>query len=716
MTPTIKTITVTALLLLSVCAIFAQTKLADIKKDRLAYEGAIKQYEASLAMDSTNMNDWANVAECYRMIRKSVKAEYAYYKVINEGTPSADQYFYYGLSLLENEKYDQATKAAEDFAKAYPNDVRAKNLLLGVAKHEEMLATKAFFKVEPVSLNSVQNDMCPILYGEGIVFASNRGEAGALTNVHSWTGQKFLTLYYALGSEVNFAFPVPFAEEIVGKLNDGPACFSADGNTMYFTRNSVEDKKTKLDPGFKIKLKIFISTKTGNKWSDPAEFGFNGDDFNTCHPAISKDGSTLFFASDRPGGQGGMDIWKSDWDGSSWGNPINLGEAINTPGNELFPYKASNGDFYFSSNGQYGLGGLDIFIQEGSSTIQNVGAPINSSDDDFGICLYPDGVTGYFGSNRKAQELNDDIYYFKKQCANTDVKIVDAATGAILAGADVTVFENGIEKSMEVTDSTGIIKLCLNPLHNYEFRAKKNNYDESISTLTGAQIAASSMSGEDITLELARLASKEITLRGRVFNQDDKSGVAGQLVLLKNFTTGENQQVLTDGAGNYNFKLAADQKYEIGTMKQDCGDVKEPFSTGYVTEAKIISIDLPLLCKGDIVQIDNIYYDYNKSAIRSDAALELDKVVALMMKYPTMTIQLRSHTDARGKDTYNLDLSGSRAKSAREYIITKGISQDRLTAKGFGETELKNKCGNDINCTEEEHAINRRTEFKIITM
>jgi len=694
----------------------AQQNMAEIKKDRLAYESAIKQYEASLALDSSNMTDWSNLAECYRMTRKSTKAEHAYYKVVYEGSPNADHYFYYALSLMENEKYSEASKAADDFARVYPADGRAKNLQLGISKREEMIATQAFYKVEPVSLNSDQNDMCPVMYGEGIVYASNRGETGAMTNVHAWTGQKFLTLYYAQGSEAAFAFPAPFAEDIAGKLNDGPACFSADGNSMYFTINSVEDKKAKADPGFKIKLKIFYVTKEGNKWSEPVAFPFNSDEYNNGHPSLSKDGTTLYFASDRPDGQGGMDIWKCDWDGTTWSYPMNLGDKINTSGNEIFPYKASNGDLYFSSNGQYGLGGLDIFIVEGEKAPQNLGAPLNSSDDDFGVCLYPDGITGYFTSNRKAQELNDDIYYFKKQCANTDVKIVDALSGAILAGVEVTVLENDVERSIEVTDSTGTINLCLNPLHNYEFRAKKSNYEESISALTGAQVAASSLAGDDITLELAKSASKEITLVGRVFNQDDKSGVAGQLVRLQNFTTGEMVEITSDNQGQYSFKLAADQKYEVTTMKKECGDVREPFSTGYVTEAKRINIDLPLLCKGDIVQIDNIYYDYNQTAIRSDAALELDKVVNLMNKFPAMTIQLRSHTDARGKDTYNLELSGARAESARKYIISKGIASQRLTAKGFGESELKNKCGNGKDCTEEEHAVNRRTEFKIISM
>ena len=694
----------------------AQNKFAEQKMDRLAYEGAIKQYESSLASDSTNMEDWSNLAECYRMTRRSIKAEHAYYKVIYEGAPTADHHFYYTLSLMENEKYDEAARAADDFLKAYPSDSRAINVKKGIEKHAELLATEAFYKVEKVTLNSDQNDMCPIPYAEGLVFASNRGESGTFTNVHAWTGQKFMSLYYAQGTEMNFSFAAPFAEEIGSKFNDGPACFSADGSTMYFTRNSVEDKKSTAQDNFKIKLKLFYSTKNGESWSAPQPFAFNSDEYNTAHPALSKDGSVLYFASDRPGGQGGMDIWKCEWDGSTWTNPINLGEKINTPGNEIFPYHAPNGDFYFSSNGHYGLGGLDLLVVEGEGDPINLGSPMNSSDDDFGICITAEGNTGYFTSNRKAQQLNDDIYYFKKQCADMKVKIVDSTSGEVLIDAEVTVVENGIEKSTEVTDSTGYIQLCLNPLHDYEFKAKKKNYGDSVSKLSAAQIAAASIGGSDVTVELTKNASKEITLTGRVFNQDDKSGVAGQEVVLVNELSQEKLTTQTDAQGRYSFLLAADQRYEVYTMKKGCGDVKEPFSTGYVTEAKLINIDLPILCVGDVVQIDNIYYDYNKSNIRSDAALELDKVVAMMNKYPAMQIELRSHTDARGKDTYNMTLSDARAKSARQYIIDKGIAADRLIAKGYGETELKNDCGNDAKCSDEQHAVNRRTEFKVLKM
>ena len=171
----------------------------------------------------------------------------------------------------------------------------------------------------------------------------------------------------------------------------------------------------------------------------------------------------------------------------------------------------------------------------------------------------------------------------------------------------------------------------------------------------------------------------------------------------------------TDANGQYKFSnLPLNNEYTVSTSKKDCGEVNEPFNTNNLKASRVITMDMPLLCKGDIIKIENIYYDYNKYNIRPDAAIELDKVVAILNKYPNMTIELRSHTDSRGKDAYNTTLSDNRAKSAVEYIISKGIPKNRLIAKGYGESELLNHCKNGVECDDKTHEQNRRTEFRVV--
>lgn len=713
------------LYILSIVAIFvalavsssAQVKAGNRKYSKLAYSSAIVRYERAMRRDSGDVTVWSKLAECYRLTQNSKGAERAYGKVVNSGIATPDQHFYYVHALMANEKYELAKKALNTFATVAPEDARVKNLSQGIQELAAMKAMEGVYTVSKINVNTGENDFAPVIYNGGLVFMSNRPLTEWVGLTHEWAGARFYTLYYAKGTETNFSGVQSFGKEILTDYNDGPVCFNSTGSQMYFTRNNVQDGKRRKDAKDITRLKIFFSQFSDGKWGIDVPFAYNSDDYSCAHPSLSADGKTLYFSSDMPGGLGGMDIWKCTYDGNNWSKPENLGPQYNTAGNELFPHIATNGKFYYASNGLKGMGGLDLFECEPSGEPRNMGAPMNSSDDDFAISIAPDGNTGYFSSNRKAQKLNDDIYYFKKQCTNTDVLIVDETTGLPLKDALVNVFENSKERNSVTTDSTGRFNMCLNPLSNYEFRATKNNYQENKSSLTSSQVAAAAQSGTEVKVPLLKKPEKIVRLAGRVFNQDDKSGVPNQEVALVDITTGSELRTMTNAGGEYAFEnIPLDHRFELSTTKKDCGNVKEPFSTGNITASKTIAIDMPLLCKGDIIKIENIYYDYNKFNIRPDAAIELDKVVAVLNKYPTMVIELRSHTDARGKDEYNAKLSDNRAKSAVEYIISKGIDKSRLIAKGYGESELLNDCKNGVECDDKTHEQNRRTEFKILNM
>ncbi|MEN9639322.1 MAG: hypothetical protein RLZZ262_1190 [Bacteroidota bacterium] len=713
------------LYILSIVAVFlalavsssAQVKAGNKKYEKLAYSSAIVRYERAVKRDSGDVAVWSKLAECYRQTQNTKGAERAYGKVVSSGAATPDQHFYYVHALMENEKYEQAKKALDGFSAIAPTDARVKNLNQGIQDLAAMKAMEGVYKVSKININSNENDFAPVIYNGGLVFMSNRPLTEWVGLTHEWAGARFYTLYHAKGTETNFSGVQSFGKEILTDYNDGPVCFNSTGSQMYFTRNNVEQGKRRKDAKDITRLKIFFSQFSDGKWGIDVPFAYNSDAYSCAHPSLSSDGKTLYFSSDMPGGFGGMDLWKCSYDGSNWSKPENLGALYNTAGNELFPHIAADGKLYYASNGLKGMGGLDLFECESGGEPRNMGAPINSNDDDFALCIAADGNTGYFSSNRKAQKLNDDIYYFKKQCTNTDVLIVDNATGEPLKEALVKVFENSKERSAVTTDSTGRFNMCLNPLSNYEFRATKNNYEENKSSLTSSQVAAAAESGTTVKVPLLKKPEKVVNLAGRVFNQDDKTGVPNQEVILVDITTGTEIRTSTNAQGEYKFEnIPLDHRYEVKTSKKDCGEVKEPFSTGNITSSKTITIDMPLLCKGDIIKIENIYYDYNKYNIRPDAAVELDKVIAVLNKYPTMVIELRSHTDARGKDEYNAKLSDNRAKSAVEYIISKGINKDRLKAKGYGESELLNHCKNGVECDDKTHEQNRRTEFKILNM
>ncbi|MBK9798910.1 MAG: OmpA family protein [Bacteroidetes bacterium] len=398
---------------------------------------------------------------------------------------------------------------------------------------------------------------------------------------------------------------------------------------MYYTRSNYFKKKLKASTKSENNLKIFKAKLVNGKWEGSEEMPFNSDEYSVGHPTLSADGKTLYFTSDMPGGQGGSDIYFSKWDGK-WGKPQNMGPEINTPGKESFPYSHDeDSSFYFSSDGNVSLGGLDIFKckWDGSKwgSPVNIKAPLNSQKDDFAFSMKADNKSGYLSSNRGGEDRIyewaaippvEPVYY-------TEGTVTDKATGKPLPGAKV-LFKNMDDGTEEfvTTDENGKYKYEIKPNKHYDIVASKDLYFVKKDKV----FVPKSKLGESITKDLAL----------------------------------------------------------------------EP-----------IVIDKPIV-------IENIYYDLGKWDIRPEAAAELDKLVQFLRDNGKISIELSSHTDCRASDAYNLNLSDKRAKSAVDYLISKGIDGTRLKAKGYGETKLLNKCDDGITCTEEEHQLNRRTEIKVL--
>lgn len=694
----------------------AQLKAGNKKFDKMAYVSAIKKYERAVKKNDASVETWSKLGDSYRLIGDHTNAERAYARVVN-GPIQPEIYLHYAQALMQNEKYNDAKSWLEKYHNARPADDRATHLISGIDAIPTLQEMEGVYKITKTNLNSGESDFAPVVYNGGVVFVSNRAVPSWVKTTHAWTGKQFYRLYHAKGQDATFQKVNDFAGTLKTKLNDGPTTFSKAGTQIFFTRNNIEDGKVKRDENDVVRLKIIQSNFSDGDWGIEIPFAYNSDTYSCAHPSLSQDGKTLYFSSDMPGGLGAMDIWKCDWNGTSWSSPDNLGSSVNTKGNEIFPFIAADGTLYFSSDGLAGIGGLDLYYVDNSKggKPENMGIPMNSAGDDFGISLGSTNETGYFTSNRKSAFTNDDIYYFSKKCVNVEVLVKDETTGQPLPFTEVTIMENGTEKQVLTTDSVAKFSSCLNPLRSYEFIAKKTDYTESKATITNTEMTEAAKSGNkqvDVVLK------KNIALvSGKVFNTDTKEPKVNIPVKLINRSTKDEFVAYTDNEGRYKFdNLALNSDYEVSTSFQDCGEAKEKFNTKNVVGEKLLSFNLALLCKGAVIEIENIYYDYNKADIRPDAAVELDKVVEIMNQNPGMKIEIRSHTDSRGKDAYNLKLSDNRAKSAVAYIISKGIDASRLVGKGYGETQLLNQCKNDVECEEKEHEVNRRTEIKILEM
>jgi WD40-like Beta Propeller Repeat len=271
------------------------------------------------------------------------------------------------------------------------------------------------------SLNSDDMDYSPLLYRDGLVFTSTRHFVGENRKQLKSYKRKFSYLFFAKRDERGrFLEPTPLEGTINGRYHEGAASFNKQGDVMFFTRNN---DKGKNEFG-KVDLKIYQAKSINGTWGQTEEIkAINGNGFSTCHPAISHDGTRLFFASNRNGGFGGMDIYVSYLVDGEWQYPLNLGSEINTDGNESFPFIDQNNKLYFSSDGHDGKGGLDIFFsiwldsedEEAWTKVQNLGFPFNSEKDDFAFSIYNNNQDGFFTSTRDGGKGFDDIYIWNKR-------------------------------------------------------------------------------------------------------------------------------------------------------------------------------------------------------------------------------------------------------------------------------------------------------------
>jgi outer membrane protein OmpA-like peptidoglycan-associated protein len=464
-----------------------------------------------------------------------------------------------------------------------------------------------------------------------------------------------------------------------------------------------------------LNLGIYTSKEKEGIWGSMEAFEHNNKEYSVAHPSISLDGSKMYFVSDKPGGMGGTDIYVSKRKGDSWEEPVNVGASVNTSGNEMFPYIVGDSTLYFSSDGLVGLGGMDVFyinLNDSTAVARNMGYPLNTRYDDFGLICFPSQMAGYFCSNRPGGKGDDDIYLFKLHPPDSITIhgiVVDADTNLPIPNAKVWTQNLDGQDVQVSTDNEGRFTLTTQWREVLELNSSKKDYTDGWQVVKPSR-RSSTMDGVEI-----KMKKYDFVAKGKVLFAENNLPAKGAIVKAIDENGIEAARVTVGADGTYFLPLAQGQKYTIEAAMEGYITLTTDVDTSDPNK-KVSDYDFKLFKpeKGTIVRLDNIYYDYNKAAIRPDAALELNKLVRILKDFPTMKIELGSHSDSRGGDSYNLSLSEKRAKSAVEYLISQGIDAGRMVPKGYGETKLLNKCDDGTTCTDEEHSYNRRTEFKIL--
>ncbi|WP_161889331.1 OmpA family protein [Pontibacter russatus] len=620
---------------------------------------ALNEYEEAVQKRTPDLETAVRIADAYRLTRQTQLAETWYAKVVAIPGREPMNLYHYAEALRSNGKYAEAREQYMRWGEEMPDKAeQAQELMQASAYATKWVSQLPVAKVEPLQVLNYANfsDFSPMPYGnKGIIFTSDRGLKAEKdeTAIYGWTGRPYLQLFTAERDvQGNWGNPTALEDVINADYHNGTAAAAEDAKMLYFTRTHVVSRKLPVntDPTSWVKapgsedrehlnrLEIFMAEKQGDSWGNIKPFEYNKvEEYSVGHPALTPDGKVMYFTSDMPGGMGETDIYYTELraDGS-WGEPVNAGTTVNTPGRESFPYVDANGKLFFASDGHIGMGGLDIFSAEGARgnwrAVRNLGYPVNSPKNDYGIMFTEPGEQGLLSSNRDAKNGTDDIYTF-------------------------TILQKPVV-------------LAITTLERKQ-NAQKRTVQEP---LPGTKVVVAQQAAEDTT------------------------------------------EVTTDKGGKYFMDGRAGNTYTFTGAKEgflNTRAVAQIPATAPDTVAVALLFDRNEVEKA--IVLENIYYDLDLWDIRPDAAKELDKLVMLLKSNPSIKIELSSHTDSRESENYNQVLSEKRAQSAVDYLVSKGIDRARLTAKGYGKTRLVNGCGDGVQCSEEEHQLNRRTEFKILS-
>lgn len=597
-------------------------------------------------------------------------------------------------------------------------------------------------------INSPSFDFAPTAYRNGLVFVTNRRKSGP---VDENLGETFFELWYSeltpSGSPQKAEF---FSVQLNSRFHESAVAFSKEQDFIYLTRNSTTTDK----PGGKSRMKIIEAKRDKNTWTNFSELPFNSELFSCMHPTLTPDGNTMFFSSDMPGGIGGLDLYVVTKLDGIWQKPINLGPDVNSPGNDVFPYFHQSGTLFFSSDGHRGLGGMDLFMIDMSKrqwgAVNNLGLPFNSEQDDLTFYLNAEGNAGFFASSRPGGKGKDDIFKFiaPKGISGIEVPELRQISLRTQEGVKVHVFDKTGKENKDLAELYAAEWLPND--ESFTFKVSKNPLGTAdYTTGTDGQILLDLEANKEFLLVLSKKGFQQkeipcntyslknepisalleeennIPLKGKTMLINQGRIIPNALITIKNESNGKSDHLYSTADGSFEYSLSPGFKYTLIAEKP--GYLKGPASVStlglnksnpqnIILELAADPISDPFqkgLKTGTVLILDDIQYDFNKSPIRIGEGRELIELANLMKKYPTLRIEITAHTDTRGPDSYNLQLSQNRAESAKRFLLQRNIEEDRIKSFGVGEQFPRNHCLNDVECNEEEHLYNQRLEIKI---
>lgn len=565
------------------------------------YDRAAKQFKKAYNKEKNRYTKGEiafYLGECYRITNKPRKAASYYSKSVRYKYENIEAELFLADAYLASGKLEEAEESYQSYLDKKALDRRAQNGLASVRLvNNDSIRTR--YQVEKVKgLSATRfSDFSPGYAStdyDQVYFSSMRTEKKSRKR-NRITGQGGSNIYIAkIDAKGQWTDPEPLDESINTTFDEGAGTMSSDGKSMYFTRCPYDNEKP-------LSAEIHVVSRSGGKWGEPNQITIGTDSVLVAHPAISPDGNTLYFVSDRPGGYGGNDIWKAEKGGEEgWGEPVNLGNVINTPGDEMFPYLRMDGTLYFSSNAHVGYGGLDIYRavfdeEAGYYKVSNMGRPINSESDDFGIAFKGMEEEGLFSSSRGSSKGIDNIYSFI-------------------------------------------------------------------------------------------LPKLEFSMRGKVFNQKDESPLSEAYVKLIG-TDGTNIKLNVKDDGAFGINLNKQTDYVFMVANKSYFNYKKNFSTIGLSDNTVFEFEVPMMPMEDAIVFQNIYFEKDEATLNAESKQELDRLAAIMDINQTIVLEIGAHASDEGEETSAIVLSQKRAEAVMNYLLSKGVKTERLSAKGYGNSK-----------------------------
>lgn len=612
------------------------------------YEEAISYYEVAQEL---SLNGLRHYAKCHEQLGDFEASERIYSTIVLRTDINAEDLYAYAYVLRKNRKYNESDNWMNKYAQQVGENRKVISYKANKGFISNLLENNKNVSLKSLAFNSSGPEMTPSIYKNGIVFSAPSTTSQIIQRKNASTNDRFLDLYFIDTTNFKSNNRKILRDNTGKKFNESAATFSSDYKTAYFTRNS--NQISEVSKAYVLEI-CSTNLDSNGIWTTPIKLSFNTPNFSCAHPALSADGKTLYFASNMPGGLGGVDIWKTEKiSDTSWSIPVNLGERINTEGNEQFPFISKDGKlFYFSSDGHYGLGGMDLFVSEMVGTKisepMNLGTPINTSFDDFALVLSDKMNKAYFTSNRTEGKGSDDIFEIRftgtqNLRPNKIVKgTLKDSIGNPIPNVSVAVLDaQNNSLAQNTTNEKGEFELLSPNESGLKLRLVETNYDTILQGLTFSNL--------DRKLEINSKMKRRKVI--------DYSALVGK------------NSVITDTV--YKQVLKMDYK--------------------------------------------PIYFQFNSAFLSRESRNYLDGIVLFLNNNIDVQIDLKGFTDCIGDAEYNLKLAERRLDRTLTYI-KKGLkNKERIVGTAVGEVQVEGCDCNikPVTCDEETLKLNRKVEIQL---